>query len=273
MKKITYFIIAVLTAVLLPQAAVKAAEQEAVILTAEEGRAALKIEIPDSSEGISTLRLRVRIEGAAENLDPEEPLKFETAENVQPELQEIRYNAEKGYFTIYLSDRNKITDKSQFTLGYLVPNTTDDTPGSITISVAEDGLEYVDGTGQLHDKTDIQPSTVVLDINQSAGGPEEDPDNPDNGAGDDADNGSDDGSAGGTENPAAGGSGSESNSGSDSDNGQNVSDGTGVQTGDNTNPVLLCAMAVFSGFAVISALIIRRAGLRRKKYRNRKMNK
>lgn len=286
MKRITYFIIAILTAVLLPQTAVQAAEQETVTLTAEEGKAALEIEIPDSSEGISTLRLRVRIEGAVGSLDPDEPLKFEVGEDVQAELQETRYNAEKGYFTIYLSGAKRMTDKSLFTAGHLVPNIMDNTPGNITIYVAEDGLEYVDGTGQLNDKTDIQPSNIVLGINQSAGKPEENPGNSGNGATGEQEGGSNDGSAGetgggiseGTEKPATDGSESDSNSGSGADNGQNINNSTGekitaAQTGDNTNPVLLCVLVILSACAVMTVLIIRRAGMSRKKSINRKFDK
>ena len=62
MKKLTFTIVAVLIAVLLPQAAVRAAEQEKVILTAEQEKAGIEIEIPDASEGVSTLRLRVNVE-------------------------------------------------------------------------------------------------------------------------------------------------------------------------------------------------------------------
>lgn len=294
MKKITYFIIAVLAAALLQQPAVRAAEQEAVTLTAEEGKAALEIEIPDSSEGITTFRLRVRIEEATENLDPEEPLKFESAENVQAELQETRYNAEKGYFTIYLSGTDKITDKSLFMAGYLVPNAKDGTPASITISVKEDGLQYVDGTGDLNDKVTVQPSTAELYINQSTGTPEENPDNPDDGADDDADDGASGGVSGGTsdgagdgsagnlsggqDKPADSGSGADSHGGSDTDSAQGVADSAGgayagVQTGDNANPALLCVTAGFSAFAVISVLMMRRAGTERKKPGKRKLNK
>lgn len=292
-KRIKYFIIALLSAVLLPQPAVKAAEQETVLLTEEDGKAALEIEIPDRSEGVTTLRLRVRIEGGAENLDPEEPLRFETGENVQPELMETRYDAEKGYFTVYLSGADKITDKSLFTAGYFVPNAKDSAPGSITISVPEDGLQYVDGTGKLNDETDIQPSAIVLTVNQSAGGPEEDPGGTDSGEAGGADDGSAGGVTGGTESGAAGGS-TEGAGGSTEGTGgstgeaaggvsggtagtplQSVSESTGevfipVQTGDNTNPVLLCAIAVLSASAAISVLVIRRAGDSRKKVRNRK---
>lgn len=292
-KRIKYFIIALLSAVLLPQPAVQAAEEGAVLLTEENGKAALEIEIPDSSEGITTFRLRVRIEEATENLDPEEPLKFETGENVQPELIETRYDAEKGYFTVYVSSTDKITDKSRFTAGYFVPNTKDSTPGSITISVPQDGLQYVDGAGQLNDKMDIQPSTLVLNMNQSAGGPEENPGGADSGETDGADDGSAGGVTDGTESGAQGGStegtggstgGSAGSAGEAAggisgetagESSQGVSESTGevfmaAQTGDNTNPLLLCAIAGLSAFAVISALVIRRAGKSCKKSRNRK---
>lgn len=256
MKKITYFMIAVLFAVLLPQHAVRAAEQETVILTAEQGKAAVRIEIPDSSQGVSTLRLRVSIGGDTKYLDSAEPIKFEAGEEVQSALLQTRYNAEKGYFTIYLSDTDKITDRSSFVLGYLVPNTKDRSSGSLTISVPEDSLEYVGGAGQLKDEIKVSPSVFTLDMNSSSGKPEENPGNSDGGA-----TGGNGSSTGGTSNGATSGSVSGSNGNTNLINTQdsgknNLQVVTGAKTGDNTNIILLYVMAALSASAVIAVVII-----------------
>ena len=109
--------IAVLSAVLLQQHAVQAAGQETVILTAQQGKAAVEIELPDNSGGVSTLRLRVRIEGDTGYLDPVEPMKFEADAEIDPTLLQTRYQKDTGYFTIYISDTGKITDRSRFCTG------------------------------------------------------------------------------------------------------------------------------------------------------------
>lgn len=277
--------IVLLLSVLLPQHAARAAEQETVTLTAEQGKAAVEIEIPDDSEGVSTLRLRVRIEGDTENLDSAEPVNFVPGENVNTALLETRYNADKGYFTIYLSDTKKITDRSYFLIGYLVPNASDSKQGSLTISVEEDGLEYVDGTGRLNDEINVQTSTVVLDLNQAEENPEDNPGNSDGGAtGSDSDGsendttgGASDETNGGTTGDASNGTndettdvstdGSEDGSGTDgvisseTDNVQSGDHNTGevttaVQTGDNTSILLFCVMAILSAFTAVSVLIM-----------------
>ena len=183
MKRILYAMIAVLSAVLLQQHAVQAAGQETVILTAQQGKAAVEIELPDNSGGVSTLRLRVRIEGDTGYLDPVEPMKFEADAEIDPTLLQTRYQKDTGYFTIYISDTGKITDRSRFVLGYLAPNTTDSRTGSLTISVPEDGLEYVDGTGQLKDEVRMQSSAAAVGLDQQLSGkPEENPGNSRNGS-------------------------------------------------------------------------------------------
>lgn len=271
--------IALLFSVLLPQQAARAAEQETVILTAEQGKVAVEIEIPDDSEGVSTLRLRVKIEGDTENLDSVEPIKFVSDENMNMVLLETRYNADKGYFTIYLSDTKKITDKSSFLMGYLVPNVSDSKQGNLTISVEEDGLEYIDGTGRLNDEINVQSSTVVLNLNQPEGNPEENPGDSDGGsAGGDSDGSENDtnggasgGTTDGTINTPADGSGTDSDITTETDNVQGGGTNTGefiiaAQTGDSTSIVLFCIMTVLSVFAVFSVLTVQKA----KKRRNRK---
>ena len=268
MKKIAYFMIAVLFSVLLQQHAVRAAEQETVILTAEQGKAAVQIEIPDQSQGVSTLRLRVSIEGDIRYLDSAEPIIFEAGAGVQSSLLQTRYNAEKGYFTIYLSDTDKITDRSSFVLGYLVPNTADSSTGSLTISVLEDGLEYVDGAGQLKDEIKVSSSVLTLDINSSSGRPEENPGNSDDGTTDGAgssEDGAADGSAGGSTGGSSGGTtgGSTSGSNGNTNSGNAQSSGnnhletvTAAKTDDNTSIMPFYAMAVLSASAVIAVLIL-----------------
>ena len=60
-----------------------------------------------------------------------------------------------GYFTIYISKPSEITDRSVFQLGYIVPNIVNSSSGTLTVTVPEDGLEYVDGTGKLNEVTGI----------------------------------------------------------------------------------------------------------------------
>lgn len=295
MKRITYLTIALLFAMLLPQYAVLAAEKETVILTAEKEKAAVEIEIPDNSEGVSTLRLRVRIEGDTEYLDSAEPVKFVSGENLNPMLLETRYNADKGYFTIYLSDTKKITDKSLFLMGYLVPNVSVGKQGSLTISVEEDGLEYVAGTGRLNDEINVQSSTIVLNLDQAGENSEDNPGNSDGGStGSDSDGlendttggasggtnggttgGVSDGTNGGTTdeliNAAAGGSGTDGDITTEADNVRGGGANTGeviiaAQTGDSTSIAPFCVMTVLSASAVLSVLTVQKA----KKRRNRK---
>lgn len=277
--------IALLFAVLLPKHAVLAAEQETVILTAEQGKAAVEIEVPDQSKGVSTLRLRIGIEGDLSCLDPTEPFKFETDEEIQATFLETRYNAEKRYLTIYMSDTEKITDRSSFILGYLVPNTTDSRESSFTLSVLGDGLEYVDRTGKLNDEISIQPSTVVLDMNQSSGKPDENPGNSGSDSSGESGDGTAGGSSGGTTGGNSGGStggntsgstggntggttntgtnGSSSAGSGSSNTNKAQSDGdntlktlTAAQTGDDTSIAPFYAAAIISVFAAIAVLIL-----------------
>lgn len=267
--------IALLLAVLLPRQATQAAELETVTLTAEQGKAAVEVEIPDDAEGVSTLRLRVRIEGDLEYLDSTEPVKFVSDENVKSGLLETRYNADKGYFTIYLSDTKKVTDKSRFLMGYLVPNVADGKQGSLMISVMEDGLEYVDGTGQLNEAVNLQPSMAVLDMNQPTGNPEE-PGSSDNGSTGDGGEGTESGTAGSisggtvddSTNAVEDGVGSGSGETPEKDNmqaGNNTGEVvTAVQTGDDTSIIPFCVMIALSVLAVFSILAVQRKRLSRK---------
>lgn len=259
MKKLTFTIVAVLIAVLLPQAAVRAAEQEKVILTAEQEKAGIEIEIPDASEGVSTLRLRVNVEmdGNTDAFNADEPLKFEVDENIQYSLLETRYNAEKGYFTIYISQPSQITDRSVFQLGYIVPNTVNSSSCTLTVTVPEDGLEYVDGTGQLNEVTGISPSSISLTINQST---EENPDGSTDGTTDGSGNGDNEGSANGNTSGTSNGSGSDpakgSASGNSTDN-SNENIRTAVKTGDDSGILLFFIMGGLSA-AVIGVFVIKR---------------
>ena len=168
MKKTAMIMIAFLLSVLLPHTAVQAAMQKNIILNAGKGKAEIHIQLPDTAVGISTLRLRVKIEGDTDKIDPENPLNFELDPEIQSTFLETRYHAANQTYTIYLSDTSKLTDKTEFRLGTIVPNSVDDSQYSLGITVSEDGLEYVDGTGQLNqEKLDAPVSTGIL-INQPA---------------------------------------------------------------------------------------------------------
>lgn len=263
MKKLTFTIVAVLIAVLLPQAAVRAAEQEKVILTAEQKKAGIEIEIPDVSEGVSTLRLRVNVEmdGNTNVLNADEPLKFEVDKDIRHSLLETRYNAENGYFTIYISKPSEIIDRSVFQLGYIVPNIVNSSSCTLTVTVPEDGLEYVDGTGQLNEVTGISPSSISLTINQST---EESPDGSTGGNGDGTTDGSGDGNnegnANGNTSGASDGSGSDQAKGSASGNSTDNSNEkirTAVKTGDDSGILLFFIMGGLSA-VVLGIFVIKR---------------
>lgn len=278
--------IALLFAMLLPRtAAVQAAEQEEkVILTEEDGKAEVEITIPDEAAGVSALRLRIRIEGAIESLDPMDPFIFESDENLQPVFSAVRYRSEEAFFTVYFSGIEKITDKSVFRLGSFVPNITDSTPGSVLISVPENGLEYADAEGRLHEDVTIPASSAVLNINQPAGGAGEIPGDAGQDAEDGATGGSEagepeggsDGATGGPESDAPGssdgetadtpaaGSETESPSGADPETSGNNAGNTGevlhaVQTGDSAGSALLIGILALSGSAAAGMLLMRRA--------------
>lgn len=175
MRKRSIAIIMFLIALLLPYQAAQAAEKEEVVLTSADGKAAVDIILPDTAEGITTLRLSIKITGETEKADSENPLFFEAAEGIGLTLAETRYRAEEGLFSIYLSDTSEITDKTSFRLGYLVPNSVDDIAYSLELSVLENGLSYVDATGVLRSDGVLPSPAVELRVNQAEELPEETP--------------------------------------------------------------------------------------------------
>ncbi len=174
MKKLSVFIVTFLIAALLPFTAVRAAELENVVLTAQEGKAKIKLRLPDAAEGVSTLRIRIKVEGDTEKLDQNQPFTLKADKEISSSLLETRFQIEEGYFTIYLSDTSHITEKTDFELGTIIPNSIDDSEYELTISVPETGLEYVDGTGILKDEVSVVSSAVALKVNESESTPDTD---------------------------------------------------------------------------------------------------
>lgn len=174
MKKLSVFIVTFLIAALLPFTAVRAAELENVVLTAQEGKAKIKLRLPDAAEGVSTLRIRIKVEGDTEKLDQNQPFTLKADKEISSSLLETRFQIEEGYFTIYLSDTSHITEKTDFELGTIIPNSIDDSEYELTLSVPETGLEYVDGTGILKDEVSVVSSAVALKVNESESTPDTD---------------------------------------------------------------------------------------------------
>lgn len=252
MKKIAMLIFALLLTVL-PAEAVQAAAQKNVILNSDNGKAEIYIELPDTAAQISTLRLRVRIGGDTEKIDQTNPLEFQPDEGIRPTFLETRYHAANQTYSIYLSDTSKLTDKTEFRLGTLTPHSLDGTEYSLTITVEEDGLEYVDGTGQLNQEKTAAPASIGIQVNA-----------PEN-------NG--DGSAGDTGNDSSNGSGNTGGSGEDSGTGttsggkndsvQQTNSQTNhaqasVKTGDNSHIFLYVILLVAAGVGIASVLVLRK---------------
>lgn len=175
MRKLSIAMIVLLFALLLPYRAAQAAGQEEVVLSTVDGKAVVDIVLPDAGDGVTTLKLSIKITGETEKTDSENPLRFDAEEGIGGTLTETRYQAEKDLFTIYLSDTSEITDKTSFRLGYLVPNSVDNTAYSLELSVPENGLSYVDGTGVLKADAVLPSPTVELRVNQMEEIPEETP--------------------------------------------------------------------------------------------------
>lgn len=261
MKKIKGFLISFLIAALLPCTAVRAAEQESVILTAEKGMAKIEVGIPDHSEGISTFRLRVKVEGDIDRLDQENPFTFKPDQEITSKLVETRFDPKQGYFTVYISDTSKITDKADFNLGTLTPNSSDDTEFDLRITVPENGLDYVDGTGKLHDEVSIVSASVAMKVNEAEETPEikpeetpetepeETPDKQPDSTTDDSETES----SGEQQNTSSGDS-SEDHRNDRVETEQNDS----VQTGDESNLLIYLILAGISVSGIGSVLILRR---------------
>lgn len=276
MKKLSVFIVTFLIAALLPFTAVRAAELENVVLTAQEGKAKIKLRLPDAAEGVSTLRIRIKVEGDAEKLDQNQPFTLKADKEISSSLLETRFQIEEGYFTIYLSDTSHITEKTDFELGTIIPNSIDDSEYELTISVPETGLEYVDGTGILKDEVSVVSSAVALKVNESESTPDTD-ETPDTDNTPDSDNTPDvddtpdsdvaSGNGSDDESKSEGGT-SDSENGnkdtSDSSKNENGEERTAdeqkkaVQTGDQSSAMIYLVLAGISIAGIGTVIILRR---------------
>ena len=244
MKKITMLMLALLLMVL-PAEAVQAAAQKNVILNSDDGKAEIYIELPDTAVRVSTLRLRVRIGGDTDKIDQTNPLKFQLDEEISATLLETRYNASAKTYSIYLSDTSKLTDRTEFRLGMLTPNSLDGTEYSLTITVEEDGLEYVDGSGQLNqEKTTAATTGLQVNVSQSNG----------SGSTEGEGNGSEDGSG------TAGGSGEGNGtvSGDQAGSGQQTNGQESVKTGDSSNLLLYMVLLGVAVAGIVVVLVSRK---------------
>lgn len=276
MKKLSVFIVTFLIAALLPFTAVRAAELENVVLTAQEGKAKIKLRLPDAAEGVSTLRIRIKVEGDTEKLDQNQPFTLKADKEISSSLLETRFQIEEGYFTIYLSDTSHITEKTDFELGTIIPNSIDDSEYELTISVPETGLEYVDGTGILKDEVSVVSSAVALKVNESESTPDTD-ETPDTDNTPDSDNTPDvddtpdsdvaSGNGSDDESKSEGGT-SDSENGnkdtSDSSKNENGEERTAdeqkkaVQTGDQSSAMIYLVLAGISIAGIGTVIILRR---------------
>ena len=276
MKKLSVFIVTFLIAALLPFTAVRAAALENVVLTAHEGKAKIKLRLPDAAEGVSTLRIRIKVEGDTEKLDQNQPFTLKADKEISSSLLETRFQIEEGYFTIYLSDTSHITEKTDFELGTIIPNSIDDSEYELTISVPETGLEYVDGTGILKDEVSVVSSAVALKVNESESTPDTD-ETPDTDNTPDSDNTPDvddtpdsdvaSGNGSDDESKSEGGT-SDSENGnkdtSDSSKNENGEERTAdeqkkaVQTGDQSSAMIYLVLAGISIAGIGTVIILRR---------------
>lgn len=171
-RRLSTFIIMVMIAALLPWTAAQAAGQENVMLTAEKDKVKLEVQLPDDSQGVSTLRLRLKVQGDTAKLNQDEPFTFKAAGDISSSLLETRFQENTGYLTIYISDTDKVTDKTYFELGTIIPNSVDDSEYELTFSIPEDGLEFVDETGTLNEEIKIVSSAVGLKVNAAEKNPD-----------------------------------------------------------------------------------------------------
>lgn len=245
MKKLSIYIMALLFIALLPGAAVRAAEKENVTINTADGSAEIQVEIPDSSVGVSTLKISVNISGDTDRLDQTQPLLFEAGEDIVYTLLETRYNAAESRFTIYLSHTGSMTDKTFFALGKLTPNIISNEACRIGISIPENGLEYIDGSGVLKEDSVIPASSAEISGNQPVEIPDETPEEtPGESEAEDGNHTDQEGQA---------------NSGSDADNAEKTEQ-KAVKTGDSDNilPFVIFTGAGIIGLAAVSGIMILR---------------
>lgn len=260
MKKIAMFMLALLLTVL-PAAAVQAAAQKNVILNSDDGKVEIYIELPDTAVQVSTLRLRVRIEGDIDQMDQKNPLIFQLDDEISSTLLETRYNASTKMYSIYLSDTSKLTDKTEFRLGSLTADAPSGTTYSLTITVEEDGLEFVDGTGQLNQEKTAAAVSAGLQVQA--------PENNGDGSAGDEGNSSGNESGSGVENGTGtnGGSGDGSGMGNAfGENGDTVQQTDGqtdhiqavTKTGDNSNILPYTVLLGVAAAGIVAILVIRK---------------
>ncbi len=259
MKRLASFIITFLIVALLPWTAVQAAEQENVVLTGEDGKVKIELRLPDDSQEVSTLKLRLKVTGNTDKLDQSEPFTFEAGGDIaSSRLLETRLQIQEEtvYFTIYISNTGKITDKSDFELGTIIPNSIDDSEYELRFSVSEGGLKFVDESGIVEEPAEIVSSPVAVKVNAVEETPDDNTDGePDDGKDDTSDDTSDDAS-GDT-------SGNTSDTGSDkkpegtpsgSAGGQNQA----VDTGDHSNILLYLVLAGISAAGIGAGVVLRK---------------
>ena len=267
MKRLASFIITLLIAALLPWTAVQAAEEENVVLTGEDGMVKIELRLPDDSQEVSTLKLRLKVTGNTDKLDQSEPFTFKADGDItSSRLLETRFQiqAETVYFTIYISNTGKITDKSDFELGTIIPNSIDDSEYELRFSVSEGGLEFVDESGTVEEPAGTVSSPVAVKVNAV----EETPDDntggePDDGKDDTLDGDQDDTLGGDQDDTPEGGQGDTSDTESDqkpsgtpsgSEGGQNQA----VDTGDHSNILLYLVLAGISAAGIGTGVALRK---------------
>ena len=267
MKRLSAFIITLLIAALLPWTAVQAAEEENVVLTGEDGKVTIELRLPDESPDVSPLKLRLKVTGNTDKLDQSEPFTFKADGDItSSRLLETRFQiqAETVYFTIYISNTGKITDKSEFELGTIIPNSIDDSEYELRFSVSEGGLEFVDESGIVEEPAGIVPSPVAVKVNA---GEETTDDNtvgdPDDGKDDTLDGDQDDTLGGDQDDTPEGGQGDTSDTESDqkpagTPSGSEGGPNQAVDTGDHSNILLYLVLAGISTAGIGAGVVLRR---------------
>lgn len=277
MKRLASFIITLLIAALLPWTAVQAAEQENVVLTGEDGKVKIELRLPDDSQEVSTLKLRLKVTGNTDKLDQSEPFAFKAGEDItSSRLLETRFQIQEEtvYFTIYISNTGKITDKSDFELGTIIPNSIDDSEYELRFSVSEGGLEFVDESGTVEEPAGSVSSPVAVKVNAVSETPDDNTDEkpddntggtPDEDQDDTLDGDQDDTLGGDQDDTPEGGQGDTSDTESDqkpagtpsgSEGGQNQA----VDTGDHSNILLYLVLAGISAAGIGVGVVLRRNG-------------
>lgn len=171
MKKMT-IVWALLMIMLLPMQHVQAASQKSIILTSENNKVDITLQLPSTVEKVTTLSLRMRLEGDVDQLDTKGPITLQLDSAIKADYIDTRYDSTNHTYTIYLSDPTMIIDKNDFHLGTIELHTNTDATQSFTITIAEDGLSYVDGNENL----DQEAMTASLSTQLVVNAPQKQPD-------------------------------------------------------------------------------------------------